>query len=124
VEEEHPREEEVHPRQEEEVPEDLMHPVFFRTAHDVLSSGGMYESEDESEDDEGEEGDDGEEDSRQWNPPEEGEEFVDPDEELRKILPGSRPVYCRGISSLPDLDDWLNTAGKIVLIATGERLVL
>jgi hypothetical protein len=96
----------------------------------------MYESEDESEDDEGEEGDDGEEeddgeegddgevDSRRWNPPEEGEEFVDPDEELRKILPGSRPVYCRGISSLPDLDDWLNTAGKIVLIATGERLVL
>ncbi|XP_047050609.1 uncharacterized protein LOC124655813 [Lolium rigidum] len=100
VEEEHPREEEVHSRQEEEVPEDLMHPVFF------VRPTMCYRQE---------------VDSRQWDPPEEGEEFVDPDEELRKILPGSRPVYCRGISSLPDLDDWLNTAGKIVLIATGER---
>jgi hypothetical protein len=117
VEEEHPREEEVHPRQEEEVPEDLMHPVFFRTAHDVLSSGGMYESEDESEDDEGEEGDDGEEeddgeegddgevDSRRWEPLKEGEEFFEPHEVLRLIEPGSLPVYCRRVSLLPDLEN-------------------
>ena len=46
-----------------------------------------------------------EEDSRRWEPPEEGEEFVEPDPELRRIEPGSLPTYQRGISMLPDLED-------------------
>ncbi|KAM0836624.1 hypothetical protein ACQ4PT_062205 [Festuca glaucescens] len=77
----------------------------------------MYESEDE----EGEEGDDREVDSRRWNPLEEGEDFVEPDKVLRRIEPGSLPVYCRGISTLPDQENWRNVAGEIMLIATGTR---
>jgi hypothetical protein len=46
----------VHARQEEEVHEDLMHLVFFRTTRDGSSSGGMYESKDESEEEEGRRG--------------------------------------------------------------------
>jgi hypothetical protein len=63
----------------------------------------LYESEAEEgdEEDEGEE----EEDSRRWDPPDEGEEFVEPDPELRRIAPGSLPVYQRGISTLPVLED-------------------
>jgi hypothetical protein len=53
-------------------------------------------------------------------PPEEGEEFVEPDPELRRIAPGSLPVYRRGISMLPVLEDWQRTVGEIVLIAEGD----
>jgi hypothetical protein len=127
---------------EEEAPEDLMHPVFFRTTREGSSSIGMYESEDEPDGEEGDEGDEGEEggdgeegeegeewddgddgevDLRRWNAPEEGEEFVEPDPVLRLIEPGSRRVYCRGVSTLPDVEDWHKSVGekKIVLIATG-----
>jgi hypothetical protein len=82
----------------------------------------MYESEAE-EGDEREERDESEEeeDSRRWEPPEEGEEFVEPDLELRRIEPRSLPIYQRGISTLPDLEDWCRMAGEIVLIAGGDK---
>jgi hypothetical protein len=90
----------------------------------------MYESKDESEDEEGEEGkeeeeegedgDDGEVDSRRLEPLKVGEEFVEPHEVLHLIEPGSLPVYCHGISTLPDLGNWRKCVGEnIVLIATG-----
>jgi hypothetical protein len=72
----------------------------------------------ESEADEEDEGE--EEDSRRWDPPEEGEEFVEPDPKLRRIALGSLPVYQHGISMLPDIEDWQRTVGEIVLIVEGD----
>jgi hypothetical protein len=80
--------------------------------------GYLSEAEEGDEEDEGGEGE--EEDLRRWDPPEEGEEFVEPDPELRRIAPGSLPVYQRGISTLPDLEDWRRTVGEIVLIVEGD----
>jgi hypothetical protein len=49
-------------------------------------------------------------------------EFVEPNRELRHIVPRSLPVYQRGISTLSDMEDSRGTIdGEIVLIPKGDK---
>ena len=103
------RHEEVEePSRHEEVEEPMIHPGFIRHDDDDSSSSADYEDYESEE---------GEEDSRTWEPP---EEFVE-SHPFVPALPGSLPVYQRGISTLPDLETWKKTVGSIVLVPVGSR---